>query len=317
MDPPTLKGPLRPDPGLLVLAVIWGVNFAVIKGALTVLPPMGFNALRFPLAAAVLGGLMLVSRGLRLPERRDVPAVVALGLLGNLVYQLFFIYGLAGTSAGNASLLLSTTPVWTVLLSTVTGQERLPSSVWIGVSATVLGMVLLVVGGAGVSFTGASLRGDLLMMGSAVIWAAYTVGSRPLVHRYGAMPVTAWTLWVGTPALVALGARDLVDVALTELGVEVWLAVVYAGVLAISVAYLLWNRGIRRLGNARTAVYSNLVPVVALAAAWLALGERPTPLQLGGAAVILFGLTLTRLGRGRAPAGAGLRETRTGESPRE
>lgn len=286
-----------PDPGLLLLAVIWGVNFAVIKGALDALPPMAFNALRFPLAAAALGVLMLSSGPSRWPERGHILPVVALGLLGNVVYQLLFIHGIAGTSAGNASLLLSTTPVWTVILSTATGQERLPAAVWAGVGATVLGMGLLVAGSSGASFSGATLRGDLLMMGSAAVWAVYTVGSRPLVQRYGAMPVTAWTLWTGTPVLVLMGLPQLGEVALPELAPATWFAVVYAGVFAISLAYLLWNRGIRRLGNARTAVYSNLVPVVALAVAWPALGERPTGLQLAGAGIILGGLTLTRLAR--------------------
>jgi drug/metabolite transporter (DMT)-like permease len=303
-----------PDPGLLLLALIWGVNFPVIKGALAVVPPMAFNALRFPLAAAVLGALVLATRRLPAPRPRHLPAVVGLGLLGNVVYQLAFIHGVAATSAGNASLLLSTTPVWTVILSTGLGQERLPGSVWAGVGATVLGMALLVVGGRGVAFSGASLRGDLLIVAAAMVWAAYTVGSRPLVQRYGAMPVTAWTLWVGTPVLVILGWPALDGVDLARLGLATWLSIVYAGVLAISLAYLLWNLGIKRLGNARTAVYSNLVPVVALAAAWLALGERPTPLQLAGAAVILAGLTLTR-SRGPALDGAAPRGTRRAGSP--
>jgi drug/metabolite transporter (DMT)-like permease len=119
---------------------------------------------------------------------------------------------------------------------------------------------------------------------------------------------------VGTPVLVILGWPELDGVDLAGLGLATWLSIVYAGVLAISLAYLLWNLGIRRLGNARTAVYSNLVPVVALAAAWLALGERPTPLQLAGAAVILAGLTLTR-SRGPAPDGAAPRGTRRAGSP--
>jgi hypothetical protein len=97
-----------PDPALLVLAVIWGINFPVIKGALEVLSPLVFNALRFPLAAGVLLALMVATGGLALPERRHVAAVLGLGILGNVVYQLFFIHGVAGTSAGNASLLLST-----------------------------------------------------------------------------------------------------------------------------------------------------------------------------------------------------------------
>jgi drug/metabolite transporter (DMT)-like permease len=306
----------RSDPGLLLLAVIWGINFAIIKGALVVVPPLVFNALRFPLAALVLLALMLPGRGRVLPARGSRIGPVMLGLLGNVVYQLLFILGVARTSAGNASLLLATSPAWTVLLSFAAGQERPPAPVWIGVAATLTGTILLVTSGGEVGFGLATLQGDLLLIASAVAWAIYTVGSRPLVQRHGAMPVTAWTLWVGTPVLVVLGLPGLVALPAGTLTPGVWGAVAYAGILSISVAYLLWNRGIRRLGNARAALYSNLVPVVALVAAWVTLGERPTAAQLMGAAVILAGLTVTRPARAPAPSGAPPRETRRTGSPR-
>lgn len=69
---------------------------------------------------------------------------------------------------------------------------------------------------------------------------------------------------------------------------------VYSGLLSLALAYLLWYRGVQVLGNNRTAIYSNLVPVMALLTAWLWLGEVPTALQLGGAAIILAGLTTAR-----------------------
>lgn len=282
--------------------MIWGINFPLIKVALAEIPPLAFNALRFPLAALVLLALVAATGGMRRPEPGDAIRLVGLGVLGNVVYQLLFIFGLAATTAGNASLLLATTPAWTALLSTAVGHERLARRVWLGVFGAVGGMVLVVAGGDGFRFSGATLTGDLLMVAASVTWATYTVGARPLIHRYGAMPVTAWTLWAGTPALVLLGIPALTRTDLGSVSGASWGALVYAGVLAISVAYALWNRGVRRLGNARTAIYSNTVPVVALAAAWIGLGEVPTPLQLTGAGVILAGLTLARTGRGRPGA---------------
>jgi drug/metabolite transporter (DMT)-like permease len=77
--------------------------------------------------------------------------------------------------------------------------------------------------------------------------------------------------------------------------------VAYAGILAIGLAYFLWYRGVQRIGNSRTAAYSNLTPVVALAVAWAWLGEAPGILQILGAGVVLGGLSLTRLG-GERPA---------------
>jgi drug/metabolite transporter (DMT)-like permease len=79
------------------------------------------------------------------------------------------------------------------------------------------------------------------------------------------------------------------------------MGVAYAGFLSIGLAYLLWYRGVQRLGNNRTAVYSNLVPVTAMATAWLWLGEVPTLLQAIGAVVILLGLTIARLAQSPGP----------------
>ena len=292
------------DLGLLALTLIWGVNFSVIKVALGELPPLAFNALRFPLAALVLWALLRLRGPLVLPRREDLPRIVALGLLGNVVYQLFFIFGIDATLAGNASILLATTPVWVVVLSTLRGHERPPPATWAGVAGTVVGMALVVLGGPEqVALGGATLRGDLLSAGAAVVWAVYTVEGRDVVRRYGSLRVTAWTLWCGAAGLVLLGLPSLLQVDPGSVSPGAWAGVAYAGMLAIGVAYLLWYRGVQRIGGTRTAVYSNLVPVVALAVAWVWIGETPTGLQLAGAAVVIGGMTLTRRSRDGGPEG--------------
>ena len=120
--------------------------------------------------------------------------------------------------------------------------------------------------------------------------------------RYGALRTTAWSLYVGAPLLVLIGLPALGRADLRTLTPGAWLGVAYAGFLAIGLAYLLWYRGVEKLGNNRTALYSNLVPVAALLTAWLWLGETPTPLQLLGAGVILTGLSVARLAQPPGPS---------------
>lgn len=292
------------DLGLIALAAIWGVNFSVVKVVLEELDPLALNAIRFLLAAGALWLLVRRLPGPTRPERGDVGRLIVMGILGNVVYQGCFIFGINSTLAGNASLLLATTPVWTILLSSFLGHER--PSVWVsaGATGTLAGMVLVVLGrGNAVQVGGATLSGDLLMIAAAMLWASYTVGSRPLVVRYGAVRVTAWTLWIGTPVLVIWGMPSILRTDLSAVSPLAWAGVVYAGILSIGVAYLIWYRGVRLLGASRTAVYSNLVPVAALITAWVWLGEVPSALQLAGATVILGGLTLARLaGSPRSPA---------------
>lgn len=273
------------------------MNFSVIKVALTELHPLAFNGLRFPIAALVLFVLLRSRRGPRPPIRKeDWPLLFALGVLGNVGYQLLFIYGLDATLAGNAAILLATTPVWTTLFATVLGHERPPLATWVGIVATLAGMVLVVAGGARtLELRSEALVGDLMMVAAAVVWSAYTVGGRNLTRRYGALRVTAWTLWIGTVGLVAMGLPHLVRIRLSGISWVAWAGVAYAGVFALGIAYTLWYAGVRRLGSSTTAIYSNLVPVVALGVAWVWLGEAPSWIQLMGAGSVIAGVTVARI----------------------
>src|SRR5690606_16460984 len=116
-----------------------------------------------------------------------------------------------------------------------------------------------------------TLIGDLIVLGAAAVWAIYTVGAKPLIERYGPIRTTAWTLWVGALGLFIAGLPSLLRQDWTLVTAEAWGGVLYSSVFAIGVAYLLWYRGVQQIGGARTAVFSNLTPVVALivGALWL------------------------------------------------
>jgi drug/metabolite transporter (DMT)-like permease len=290
------------DLGLVFMALIWGINFPIIKAALAEVPPLAFNGLRFPLAALTVLIILKRSGKLPIPHRSDWPRIIAMGVLGNVAYQGFFIFGVQATYAGNASILLATTPIWTLALSSLRGHERPGAQVWFGILATLTGMSLVVVGSQStVGLQGSTLKGDLLIIGAAITWSTYSVGCRRLIGEYGSLPVTAWTLWVGSLGIVLLGFPYLTTLPLGDLSRWAWASVAYSGILAVGVAYLLWYRGVQRIGNSRTAAYSNLTPVVALAVAWLWLGEVPKVMQILGAVVVLVGLSVARLGKEKGP----------------
>ncbi len=281
----------------MLVAVIWGLNFSVMKLGLGEIAPMAFNALRFPFAA-VTAALMLRAQGRRmLPRPRDWPVVAALGLL-HVLYQVCFVSALNLSLSGNAALVLSTAPLWVMLISVLFRFEKVNPMALAGGAITLGGMALVIVGGP--AELGFSLQGDLLMVVSAVVWAVYLVLSRPATQRHGALEMTAWTLWASTPPIVLLGAGDFARMDWGSVSLAAWASVTYAGVFTIAVAYFLWYRAVAVIGQSRAAVYVNMVPVVALAAAWMWLGETPAVAQVAGAAVILSGLLISRLRR-RAP----------------
>lgn len=295
----TWKGPDRgagrqAEAGLLLLVLLWALNFSIIKIGLAAIPPFGFNALRFPLAALLLGAVLLGTGRLTLPARADMPRIVWLGIVGNFAYQLLFISGMALSRAGNASVLLTTSPIFTALLSATFGHERIRRAAWLGIAATSAGIAMVVGSGEdGFRFGTETLRGDLLLVSAAGVWSIYTVGARTPIRKYGSMRMTAWTLWVGAAFLVVAGLPDLMrlDQAITP---GVWAAVMYAGFLGLGVSYLLWYRGVKVLGNTRTSTFGNLVPVFAILMAWPLLGEVPNVWQLAGAGVIIGGIHLVR-----------------------
>ncbi len=231
------------DLGLLLIVLIWGVNFSVLKVLLREFEPLALNALRFPMAAVALWILVRRLDGSLKPDPEDLRRIITLGLLGNVAYQLCFIFGVDSTFAGNASLLLATTPVWTLFLSSVAGHERPGGWAIIGVAGTLIGIFMVITGSrdAG-TLASPTTRGDLLILIASVLWAMYTVGGRKPVTRYGALRVTAWTLWVATPIIFFMGLPGLMRTDFRTITPEAWIGVTYAGLLGIGLAYLLWYR---------------------------------------------------------------------------
>ena len=280
---------------LLLMALIWAANFPFAKVALRQIPPLAFNALRFPLASLTLLALLMRQPTVPRIERADFKRIFLLGIIGNLFYQQFFTFGLAYSRAGSASILLAGTPIVTALLSSFLGHERVKPRVWIGLCCTVAGIALVVAFGSQTSRPGEnSLLGAALMFSASLTWAVYTVGSRKLVDKYGPILITTWTVGIGAIFIVLTGVPDMVRLRFNEVTPIAWLAVVYAGVVSLGIAYAIWYYGVEQLGNTRTSTYSNLVPALAVLIAWIVLGEQPTLGQIAGAAVIIGGVTLAQ-----------------------
>jgi drug/metabolite transporter (DMT)-like permease len=281
---------------LLAMALIWGVNFAVVKFATGVFPPLAFNTLRIGLATIVL--LVLArTAGQALPRGRDRLALVALGMLGNGLYQILFIEGIARTRAGDAALLISAAPALMAIIGWLRGSERTGGRGVIGIALSVLGIGLVVFGDAGSGAAGsARLLGDVLILGGCLCWSVYTVLLKPYTERIAGVPLSAVTMAGGLIPVLLVALPSLAHTDWRAVSGGAWVAVVYSGLFALALAYLFWYRGVKVLGPTRTGMYSNLQPVIALLVAWATLGETPHLPQIAGAACILTGLVLTRLG---------------------
>jgi drug/metabolite transporter (DMT)-like permease len=281
------------DALLVVMVLVWGVNYIVLKAVMREIEPLAFNAVRFSLAATALAAIARV-RGAPVPVRRDVVRLLGLGLLGNTIYQFSFILGLAQTRTGNAALIMAAVPVQTAVISHLRGAERLRARDATGLAISFCGIATVVLGSrAGVAF-GGSMRGDLMIWVATVCWSFYIVGMKPLADRYGPVTVTAWTMGLGAVPMVLLSIPAVLAQQWRTVSTPAWVGLFFSAMGALVVAYMIWSRGVQRLGAARTALYSNLTPFVVALAAWAWLGEPPTWWQAAGAVGIFTGIWLTR-----------------------
>jgi drug/metabolite transporter (DMT)-like permease len=291
----------RTDLMLVALVSIWAVNFSVVKSAISgpgaPFTPLGFNALRFGVAAAILLALLRRSNEALPASRRDWLALFGLGLVGNTLYQVLFIVGISLTSPANSSLIVALTPVVVALIGVWLRLERLTALAWIGIVMSFAGIAVVVLGNEAGASDASSLPGDALVLGATVVWAIYTTLAAPLLKRYSATMVTSVSLAAGTLPIWLVALPDLRSLEWGAVSLDGWAAVLYSGTFALAAGYVMWNRGVKLLGGARTAVYSNLIPIVAAAFAWLARGDAITIYHVIGAAIVLTGINLTRRGR--------------------
>lgn len=278
---------------LLLMAAIWGVNFSVVKVGMRYLEPLAFNGLRVALAAAVLLVVVRV-QGLALPPRRQVLALLGLGVLGNGLYQVFFVEGISRTRAGNASLVMAAGPALIAFLGRFYGVEKVHLRGYMGIALSVAGIGIVMSGTAAAKIGDASVLGDGLILLASATWAVYSVLLKPITHHVDGVQVSALTMLGGAVPLLAVASPALSRTAWTALPARAWLAIGYSGIFALVIAYLIWYRGMKLIGPTRTAMYSNLQPIFAVLVAWAVLGEVPTLAQGAGAAAVMAGLLLTR-----------------------
>lgn len=284
------------DALLLVMALVWGVNYSVVKYGVRTFAPLAFNSLRVAIAAAALLAIGALAVREPWPSRRDTLRLLALGILGNCLYQILFIEGVARTRAGTAALVLAASPAFIAIIGGLRGVERPTRRGVVGIALSLAGVALVMLGAArDGSASGADTPlGVALCLAGCVCWSTFTVLLEPYTHRVHGVQLSALTMLGGAGPLALAAIPAFAATEWSETGAGAWGAIAYSSVAALVLAYLIYYRGVRDLGPTRTAMYSNLQPIIALGVAWLTLAEKPTLAQSAGAAAIMGGILLTR-----------------------
>jgi drug/metabolite transporter (DMT)-like permease len=286
---------------MLLVVVIWGGNFTASKVAFPTIPPLAFTAVRFVSGSLLLWFALGRLEGSRRPPRELLPRLFLLGFVGNTLYQLCFITGLARTTATNTSLILSAMPTVVTVTAGLLGLERITGRQRWALAVATLG-VLVVVASRGLALGHGDWRGDLLILAAVLCWTGYTIGLRYLGEGVSSLSATTWTMILGTPGLLLAGLPQLSRMTWPAVTWPAWTGLAYSTALSLLAAYLLWTRAVQRIGASRAALYTCLTPLVATTIAMAILRERPTWVHLVGGGMIVVGVLL---GRGQLDRGEG------------
>lgn len=284
---PLASPAFRAVAALLLLAVIWGYNWVVMKVALQYSTAAQFAAMRTLGGAIFLMGVMVMMRKPLRP--REVPSTVLIGLLQTTGFTGFIIWALVEGGAGKTSVLSFTMPFWVLLLAWPLLGERIRGLQW--------GAVLLALVGIVGILQPWHLQGSKISMGLAVMsgisWALSVILHKKLTQRVPDLDLLSFSTWQ-----MFFGSIPIVLFALGDLDQPIrWtptygVALVYSVILANALGWTIWLYALQRLPAGVASMNSMLIPVIAVLSAWMQLGEQPSPVEAAGMLCIAAALLL-------------------------
>ncbi|MBA3883452.1 MAG: EamA family transporter [Chthoniobacterales bacterium] len=269
-----------------VTLLLWASAFAGIRAALRDYSPAHLALGRFLVASSILA-VVAVWKQTRFPDWRDTPRIILTGFVGITLYHIALNFGEMTVSAGAASFIVNTVPIFTTLLSIVFLNERVRLLGWLGMLVSFSGVCLIALGETDqLHFD----KGAFAILAAAVCQSLYFVLQKPLLRKYSVLSVVCYAIWAGTISLIVFLPGLAAQVRFAPLPST--LAIVYLGVFPSAIAYLCWSHGLSKMGASKASSFLFIVPVVAIVIAFIWLHEIPSWLSLVGGAIALAGVAI-------------------------
>ncbi len=298
--PPDINAPAT-TPGfylrMFCVPLIWGLAFVPGKYAVESLPPGVAAFSRYTVAClTLLGAAHLFEGGLARPRGRQWLGLALLGLTGIAAYNLLMFKSLALIPGSRTAMIVALSPAFIAAGAALFLREPMGPRRWMGVALALAGAWVVLSHGEPARLLAGIGAGEGYMLAASLSWTAYTLLSRRVLGQgLSIIATTAWSSLLGTLMLAPVAFHDAF--VSPGLGPKAhtpapWLAVAAMGFFGTGVAFLWYADGIRKIGPALAAVFTNLVPVFAVLGTWLFLREEISWSLLVGGAITLAGVAL-------------------------
>lgn len=282
--------------GLLAVVFLWGTSWAASKIGLKELSPMHLALLRFILSSVLFYILLKINYKDYVVERKDKPRLWFLGILGVALYFYIQHTGLNHTTTVNSSIIMGTSPIFTMFLSTILfRQEKLTLNKLLGAVVSFVGVFLVFTDGKGISFGGPTLLGDLLILTNSICWALFTVLGKDLVDKYDPFVVIGHIYIYATLTMLPIAFVSNFFLSIKNASFSTWAAALYLAIFCSVCGFYMWYKGIKILGAPRTAMFNYINPVVAVTVGILFLKESWSTYTLVGGILVFIGVYLTSI----------------------
>ena len=290
---------MGPVAALLGVQVFFGSLPVIAKVVLVVLPPMALVGFRVGITAIVLFAFQSIRRRVWLQSRSDYLRLAVLSLFGVVFNQLLFIGGLSRTKASNTSLLAVTIPIFTLIVASLAGSERLARTKIIGIALAAAGIILLIDPRAA-SFSSETTIGDMMIVANSLSYGIYVATSKEVITRNGAFRSMMWVFIFASMICVPIGLVSLSSVDVETISANVWLLVLYIAVFATAAPYILNAWALARVSPATVAVFVYLQPLIGFILAVIFLNEKIDFRFIIAALLVFAGVFMTTRNRNAA-----------------
>ncbi|MDD3012166.1 MAG: EamA family transporter [Candidatus Gastranaerophilales bacterium] len=268
------------------LLFAWASAYTAIQIGLQGFSPESLALMRFFIASIILGVYVLFKK-ISPPDIKDVPLLFVCGFMGISLYHLTLNWGQTFITAGSASMILDSYPIFVAILSSFILKESINFVKWLGIIVSFLGIILIGIGeGAGVVIS----PGVLFVLVSTISLSLFDVIQKKLLKKYTPLELTSYFIWSGTFFLMFFSGSLIKDFKTASvLSIS---SVIYLGVIPGAVAYLVWSKLLSKypITNISTVFY--IVPVFAILIAFVCLNEIPSFISIVGGMIALSGVVV-------------------------